>query len=290
MSDYITSAQARMICPDNKALYECCQRNQFILPPLRDALVTREFMEGAMRNEYWCLKAEHIHTYRVCADPPGKRELADMVCEAIANMNPVGEPMDSQLLRTAPLIRKKPPSVHWLLLVLCTLNENHPIFDRSYVHPKATRAVAVGAGFVRNPNGFFDGMPHVNRRVKTFIGFRDRENQEQQKLERLEAQAEKVNAQLALHRQNFNSSQRFPSQQHNPLASSQHRDAGMVSVVRPNGANLVMNSPSPQPGHPNLIGNAEELEHEHNSVANSFANHDDRQPLVEMPLMRNASP
>ena len=95
MSDYITSAQARLICPDNKALYECCQRNQFILPQLKDALVTREFMEGAMRGEYWCLKSDHVHAYRVCADPPSKRELADMVCDAIATMNPVGEPMDS---------------------------------------------------------------------------------------------------------------------------------------------------------------------------------------------------
>ena len=52
-------------------------------------------MEGAMRGEYWCLKSDHVHAYRVCADPPSKRELADMVCDAIATMNPVGEPMDS---------------------------------------------------------------------------------------------------------------------------------------------------------------------------------------------------
>ena len=79
-------------------------------------------MEGAMRGEYWCLKPEHVHTFRVCADPPNKRQLADMVFDTIVNLRSIGEPMDTQLRKTGSLIKKKPPSVKWLLFVLCTLD------------------------------------------------------------------------------------------------------------------------------------------------------------------------
>ena len=87
--------------------------------------------------------------------------------------------------------------MHWLLLVLVTLNSEHEIFSKSYTKPKALKTVVVGKGFVRNPNGFFDGCPTINRRVKTYIALTDKESKEKERLERLEEQAEKVSRQLA---------------------------------------------------------------------------------------------
>ena len=59
----------------------------------------------------------------------------------------------------------------------------------------------------------------------------------------------------------------------------------MASVLRPR-VNVAMASPSPE--NPNIIGCIEEVDHE--SVANSLAPNEERQPLMELPSVRNASP
>ena len=62
----------------------------------------------------------------------------------------------------------------------------------------------------------------------------------------------------------------------------------MASVLRPRRDNQAMASPSPEPATGNVIGNMENADR--NSVANSFAPHEDRPLLVEIPALRPSSP
>lgn len=81
-------------------------------------MVTKRFMIGVKERHYWCLRSQDIVTFRVCADPPSKLDVAFILSEVMTNYRPMGEPLDTAIKRTALLIRKQPPSVSWQLLVL----------------------------------------------------------------------------------------------------------------------------------------------------------------------------
>ena len=66
-------------------------------------------------GKWWCLKASDVSGARVCADPPSKKELAEIVGEVMLNYRSLGEATDAAFKATAMLIKKNPPSVVWLL-------------------------------------------------------------------------------------------------------------------------------------------------------------------------------
>ena len=132
----ISEAQAQALIPDKKAFYSALQRNQVILPPLRDSMVTRRFMLGIKDSTYWCLRASDITQTRVCADPPARKDLANIVGDVMLNYRSLGEAQDIIFHRTANLIKKQPPAVHWLLQVLATIEPNHEIFNKNYRRPR----------------------------------------------------------------------------------------------------------------------------------------------------------
>lgn len=117
----ITEAEARALIPDSDALYNACLRNQYVMPPLKDSLVTKDFIMSVFRSKtVWCPKSSDIQ-YRVCADVPPKKMLAEIVFNQMQSTN-VPEDMRQAFQNTASLIMKNPPSTSWLLLVLATLN------------------------------------------------------------------------------------------------------------------------------------------------------------------------
>ena len=109
------------------------------MPPLKDPLCTEKFLKGVLHREFWCLKAEEIHSLKVCPDLPSKKELASIVADAMESMGPVNEGFDNIFRRTAKLVRKKMPDRHWLIKVLSTVEKDHEIFQRTYKRPVMQR-------------------------------------------------------------------------------------------------------------------------------------------------------
>ena len=55
------------------------QRNQFIMPSIKENLVTVEWMGSILAGDFWCLHSDQVTALKVCADPPTKGMLANMV-------------------------------------------------------------------------------------------------------------------------------------------------------------------------------------------------------------------
>lgn len=63
--------------------------------------------------------------------------------------------------RTAKLIKKRPPHVDWMALVMGFIKPNHEIFQKHYVAPKPQRKNAVEPYMVDNEDGFYDNLPET---------------------------------------------------------------------------------------------------------------------------------
>lgn len=107
---------------------------------------------------------------RVCASPPQKQDLADMVAHEMNNRELIGEPYDGAISRMALIVSKKQPAVDWLLLVLGTLDPDHKIFAKNYVAPIKDRERQKDHGiFVNNFDGFFSGLPSLKSKGRIRI-------------------------------------------------------------------------------------------------------------------------
>ena len=139
-------------------LYTALQYNQYILPPRNDALLSTKFLLGIIKGSYWMLHSNQITTIKVCAYPPKKEELAQIVYDTILQQNNVAADIKESLKRTGKLIRKKKPHKDWMLLVLSQLDPNHRIFSKGHTKALAKKKRIVDEIQVPNPNGFFDGL------------------------------------------------------------------------------------------------------------------------------------
>ena len=124
----ISMEEAHQLIPDADQLYNGLIRNQVFLPPRKDPLCTVRFLRGVWQKKFWVIRPHEVRTVKVCADPPKRKLLARLVANIMKNYPSVGEPIDSGMKRTAVQIKKRPPCVQWLLLVLSTLDPDHEIF------------------------------------------------------------------------------------------------------------------------------------------------------------------
>ena len=68
---------------NNKASYfRACMRNNYLMPDLKDSIVTYEFCESVAKGVIWLPKTENCVTAQ-CVDPPTKDVLAKYLCDAI---------------------------------------------------------------------------------------------------------------------------------------------------------------------------------------------------------------
>ena len=77
--------------------------------------MTKDFLLAVKDKRTWCLHTSEITTARVCADPPKKFEFAQMLGNLMMGYRAMGEPTDTNLRKTALLIKQKPPSVDWMV-------------------------------------------------------------------------------------------------------------------------------------------------------------------------------
>ena len=75
------------------------------MPPLKDAICTKEFMMGIKNKTHWCLNASEVTKFRVCASKPTCEQLAIILSGKLANARNVSEPVRDAMLNTALLVR-----------------------------------------------------------------------------------------------------------------------------------------------------------------------------------------
>lgn len=115
----ISAGEANFTVPDKKHLHSTLVRNTWMVPPLKDRIMTNRFMTGIMRRHYFCIKQDEVRHIRQCADKPPRDELAKIVADVMANYPAdFGEPVNSGIQRTAMEIRRTAPNVDWQLLML----------------------------------------------------------------------------------------------------------------------------------------------------------------------------
>ena len=199
--NYVSQAEAQALIPDKTALYRALERNEYILPPLKDPMCTEKWLKAILHQEVWCLQVSEVSTLKVCPDLPSRKELADIVADAMEKQ--VRAEMQMAVKRTAQLVRKKKPDRGWLIKVLSTVNPGHAIFQRTYRKPAIQRGEAVrGTGQVANRNHFFDGLEAVQRTGRgRLINLMSQSEKDRLKRERLEKQVQRAQRLLASHEQ-----------------------------------------------------------------------------------------
>ena len=75
--------------------------NQYILPSFKDKIMTKSFMKKVLKGSCWLPKARDIKHNPVCAFPPTKQVLADILYEVLVNMDSIDPLKDAAIRRTA---------------------------------------------------------------------------------------------------------------------------------------------------------------------------------------------
>ena len=74
----------------------------------------------------------------------------------------------AMLLKTAELVKKRPPDASWLYQTLYVLKTDHAIFDPSYRYVKQNKKVSVtNMPYFNNDDGFFnEALPRDSKNKK----------------------------------------------------------------------------------------------------------------------------
>ena len=264
----ISIERAQLAVPDRNALYKGMLRNQYVVPPLADTMVTAKWMMGVIEERFWCPKSEQV-TYRVCADPPNRKDLAQMLFDLmVACDNHV-----SGWQATAEVVLKNPPSGYWTILLIASIDSNHALFARDYVRPKPVRNGKPAGKYVSAFNGFFDGLPQAARsKHSNLLSFTTKEEREKQRLQGMQDRIKGMQDKMAAEKQRLADvhRERAAKQAHssqNPLDSSQaaaQEEEEKKTTSAQNAPNVVFQPPAAQSQHtfPNVIGNSDELDND----------------------------
>ena len=107
----------------------------------------------------------------MCADPPSRAALANMLANVMIAYPNLEQNLSISLQRTAHLVVKKPPSVHWQIMVLSTLDPDHAIFAKNYVKPTESKTkMLANKPLISNADNFFTDLPVVHRKTKGKFG------------------------------------------------------------------------------------------------------------------------
>ena len=139
-------------------MHECLIRNGFLPPPLNDKVCTMKFMKAASVDRTWCLKKSEAAVPQMCAVKLNRKELSIILADLMDVIGPtLAEPIKSGFRRTARTIRRKRPDMNWMLMVISSLKNDHPIFGDGYVRVPPPKPLEQQI-MIENRNGFYDKM------------------------------------------------------------------------------------------------------------------------------------
>ena len=121
-------------------------------------------MVGQLNGTFWCPRSHEL-TVRLCADPPSKKDLAQILYKLMLDFSNMPEEMLPAFHRTADLVLKHPPSPCWSLMLISTMDVNNRIFAKDYVKPKPQPKTSLfQQAVVPAFNGFFDNLPVIEKK------------------------------------------------------------------------------------------------------------------------------
>ena len=155
----ISLDSALRVIPDRSAMHKALLRNQLYVPPLKDAISTKDFMVGILEARTWVPRTGELQL-RNCADQPNKKELAQILFDVMVSCTSVGEESQVGFFKTAELVLKHPPSPSWTITMIATIDPGNVIFSKDYVRPRYPTTSA-NAVMVPSFGDFFEGLPQM---------------------------------------------------------------------------------------------------------------------------------
>ena len=125
---------ADYIC-DRESYWEAMISAGWVMPVLRQSIVTMDWMAQIRAKIAWCPKRPELSNYKTVLHPPPRHTLAKMLYDRIQMMvgeNTHPEAFLAALEVTAELVKKKLADSTWLLQANYCLLPSHEIFKRDY--------------------------------------------------------------------------------------------------------------------------------------------------------------
>lgn len=177
--------EAQRYIKDKKSLYDFLRRSSYVLPPLKDAFCKKDTLKGILLKTHWCLTESTVQRYRVCPDPPSRKQLAEILHGVLYGCA-IDEPEKTTVRNTADEILKRPPCIEWQLIILGTVDGGNDVFRKDYHKPvRESEAFSATVNVDIDPE-LFQGMPACDRHVGRKMSLLSAEQVAQVKLQRME--------------------------------------------------------------------------------------------------------
>ena len=85
------------------------------MPPFKDDINTATFLMGVKDREIWCLLQSQMQVMKTIAEPPSRKQLAEMIYEFLINHREQGETeLSPHLEKFCKHLIRAPPSFWWM--------------------------------------------------------------------------------------------------------------------------------------------------------------------------------
>lgn len=131
--------------------YELLYRDGTCLPPYKSAAITIQYLDGVEDGRYFVVKFEDVKV-RGCFSPPEKKYVWAALQEELGERN----------IELGIKNMDRVPS-DWLLLMLSSVNSQHPFFDPNYYPDQPTMkeiSIALASSLTKVP-GFRSQSKHI---------------------------------------------------------------------------------------------------------------------------------
>ena len=132
---------------NNHDYYDAMVSHGYIMPTLSSSIVTREYMDGIRKGEYYCPHRSQNIPKLAVANPPPKLELLKIWKKAVydkvkTDRDPKNDAKYNAILSTIEMIETdgKLPDNDWLIVVLADIpGKDCEIFQKRYKYVKPAK-------------------------------------------------------------------------------------------------------------------------------------------------------
>jgi len=156
---YISVEQDGDYVRDKSDLRIAMTKNWYFLPKEKSTCMTAGWLTGVLKGDFWVPRYDTL-VMRPCLYPPLKDQLQEFLLSEAA-LQAINLGFD----------KTHSPDKDWMIVVLATLNEKHPIFAKDYKPPETTvlaKKAILSQVMIPNQNGFFQGLEKSKKRGSIF--------------------------------------------------------------------------------------------------------------------------
>ena len=119
----------RRFMNDKESFHEALTANSYFMPDLKkSSFVTCDLMYDIYHERCYFPRCDMIK-FKPCLHPPNAKQLVEIICDLIqGGFNYNNEEEAQKCNRLAKHLRRNKPDQEWLLRLLSTMCEGHPVF------------------------------------------------------------------------------------------------------------------------------------------------------------------